>query len=453
MTTTATLEGAHIRLTPGEQAVVPLSIRNAGSTVEGYRIEVLGAPAAWASVEPATIDGLYPDTSTTATITFAPPRTAGVAAGSLDYGVRVVPIDDAAGVVIPEGTVEILPFLDSTAEILPRTSTGRMGAKHQIAVDNRGNTPLTATVMAADDGSKLRYRVEPGLLIVPPGQAAFATVRPRPARRLWRGVDQTFPFAVTVTPENSSPVVLDAAHVQRATLPPWLLKALLALLASLVLLALAWFFLLRPAVQSAARAAVAEEVEQAQVAAEEAGGAAAAAQEAAGSAEQAAAESGQAAEQSSSAGAAQLEEMATLREGLLPATELVVPTLGRLDASAGAGASDVASYRVPDGQTLRIFSLLFNNPQGDFGSVSLSVATAEGSEVITQLGLENFRDSDFHFQTPIEVPAGGELRFLLSCRQPGAPFGMTPAPTECEQGLSFGGNLVSLVPVTAPAEG
>lgn len=445
MTTTATLQGAHLRLAPGEQAVVPLSIRNGGTTVEGYRIEVLGVPASWATVEPATIDGLYPDAVTTATITFAPPRTAGVPAGSLDYGVRVVPIDDASGVVIPEGTVEILPFLDSTAEIVPRTSSGRMGAKHQIAVDNRGNTPVTASIKAADEGNRLRYRVDPGLLVVQPGEAAFAAIHVKPAKRLWKGADVTHPFVVTVAPENSTPVLLDATHVQRATLPRWFMKALIALLALLLALIALWYLVLKPAVTSAARAAIAEEVEQVAAAAEAAEGAAAAAQEGAA----AASDSANAA---AAQGESQLEEMNTLREGLLPATELVVPMVGRLDISALGGASAVDTYTVPDGQTLRVYSLLFNNPQGDFGSVTLSV-TADGSTaVITQLGLENFRDSDFHFQTPIAIPAGGELRFALTCRQPGAPFGLTPPPTRCAQGLSFGGNLVSLVPVELPAE-
>ncbi|MBN8882780.1 hypothetical protein EDD28_2219 [Salana multivorans] len=445
MTTTATLDGAHVRLVPGEQAVVPLSIRNGGTTVEGYRIEILGVPASWATVEPARIDGLYPDTSTTATITFAPPRSASVAAGTLDYGVRVVPIDDATGVVVPEGTVEVLPYLESTAEILPRTSTGRMGAKHQVAIDNRGNTPVSVTVKGADEGKGLRFAVDPEYLTVAPGEAAFTTVRVKPPKRIWRGADTTFPFAVTVAPANSTPVILDAAHVQRPTLPPWFLKALLALLALLLLLVALWFLLVKPAVSAAARAAVAEDVAAAQSAAEDAKGAAEAAQGDAAAA-------GQAADAAAAQGEAQIEEMSALREGLLPATEVLTPTVGRLETSAGIGGSDADSYVVPSGQTLRVYSLLFNNPQGDFGTVTLSVLSDAGLEVVTELGLENFRDSDFHFQTPIVVPGDAQLRFSLSCRQPGTPFGQTPPPTTCAQGVSFGGNLVRLVPVEPGAD-
>ena len=95
MTTTAKLDSARVELSPGTEAVVPLHIRNTGELVEGYQIEVLGSPAAWTTVEPAVIEGLYPGTTTTATVRFAPPRSSAVAAGRLDFGIRIVPFDHA----------------------------------------------------------------------------------------------------------------------------------------------------------------------------------------------------------------------------------------------------------------------------------------------------------------------------------------------------------------------
>src|SRR5699024_4920588 len=64
MTTTARLERPTVQLTAGTVEQVPLQIRNDGEIVEGYRIEVLGVPGAWTSVEPAEITGLFPGAET-----------------------------------------------------------------------------------------------------------------------------------------------------------------------------------------------------------------------------------------------------------------------------------------------------------------------------------------------------------------------------------------------------
>lgn len=234
MTTTARLDSARVELSPGTEAVVPLHIRNTGQVEEGYQIEVLGAPAAWTTVEPAVIEGLHPGAATTATVRFSPPRSPGVPAGQLDFGIRVVPFPHVDEAVTPEGVVEVLAFLETTAELLPRTSHGRGTAKHQVVLDNRGNVPVAVSLAAADDRGASRCRVSPQIVSVPPGTVAFTTVRLTPTRRLWRGADVAMPFVVTAATDLSTPVLLDGTHVQTATIPRWLLKAMPALVALLL---------------------------------------------------------------------------------------------------------------------------------------------------------------------------------------------------------------------------
>jgi hypothetical protein len=442
MTTTAKLDSARVELSPGTEAVVPLQIRNTGELVEGYQIEVLGPPAAWTTVEPAVIEGLYPGTTTTATVRFAPPRSWNVPAGLLDFGIRVVPFDHADETVTPEGVVEVLPFLDTTAELLPRTSHGRSGAKHQVALDNRGNVPVTVSLTAADDAGALDFRVRPQILTVPPGTAEFADVRVKPGERLWRGADKTLPFVVTAAAENTSPVLLDGAHVQTATIPRWFFKALLALLALVALLVLLWFTVFKPAIASAAKSSVADEVAQAQDAAKEAQEAAAAAQQSSAGAAQAAASAQQ-----------QVAEMQKLTEGLLPPSEVLAPTMQRMTVQTAPSTSfaDATPFIVPAGSTLRLTDLVLNNPQGDFGRLVLSQTPQGASDavVLFDVALENFRDNDFHFQTPILLPAGTALTMSVQCRQPGTPPNLTPPPALCDDALLFSGTLAT--PVAPPA--
>ncbi len=87
---------------------------------------------------------------------------------------------------------------------------------------------------------------------------------------MWRGVPQTVPVQVVVTPVSGTATTLDGSYVQEPVLPAWIGKARLALVALLAALAVVWFALLRPTIESAAREAVAEPVAQAKAAAAQA---------------------------------------------------------------------------------------------------------------------------------------------------------------------------------------
>lgn len=427
MTTSATLDSTSLRLDAGGQAVVPLQIRNNGQVVEGYTISVIGAPAAWTTVEPALLS-LYPGTTTTATVTFHPPRSARVPAGELPFGVRVVPTEHPEQAVVPEGVVEVLPFLETTAELVPRTSQGRRG-RHQVAIDNRGNVPVNALVDATSDGEQVRFKVDPVGLVVGPGEARFVDLRVVPRRRKWRGQPVTHPFVVTVAPQDSTPVQLDGGYVQGPIVPKWVLWALLALLALLGAALAAWFWLLKPTIESQAEEAADEAAAQAEQAAAKAGEAADAAGSAANDAKQA---------------ADQAEETAPGPDPVPRPRVVTTDVAPRLNVvSAG---TDEAVYDLPgEDDTLALTDLVLSNPQGDFGRVQVVV----DGQVRLEHALENFRDLDFHFVSPIMVDDDVTLR--LVCRSPGQPPD-APVPTTCDVSVLLGGELVAPAP-NPPAAG
>lgn len=432
MTTTASLDTTSLQLEPGSEAVVPLQVRNNGSVVEGYQISVIGAAAAWATVEPATIS-LYPGTATTATVVFKPPRSARVPAGPLPFGVRVAPTEHPELTVVPEGVVEVLPFLETTAELIPRTSQGRR-ARHQVAIDNRGNVPVNVLVSAYSDGERVRCRVDPLGVAVGAGEAQFVRVRGLPRKRIWRGEPVTHPITVTVTPENSTPVELDGSYVQTPVVPRWLLWALLALLALAALLLALWFTVLKPTIESQAE----EAAEEAKVAAEDA---AAAAQEAAEDAGGAADDAQQAADQSQGGG----DDGGGGDGGTGPPRPAsprvrVTDIAPRLEVVTAATSSAEFALPGPD-DTFDLTDLVYNNPQGDFGTVQVLV----DDEIRLEHALENFRDLDLHFVSPIRVTDNVTLR--VDCRTPGRPPD-APEPTTCDTSVLLGGELVS--PVSSP---
>lgn len=427
MTTVAVLEQEIVSLDAGERASLPLEVRNVGDTVEDYHLELVGVPAQWTTIDPSDFT-LYPGTSTVATLEVHPPRSSEVPAGQMRFGIRVIPVDHPEEAVVPEAVVEVLPFLETTAELVPHTSRGRLGATHQVAVDNRGNVPVTALLTLTDPGQLLRTNPTAPGVSVAPGQAVFADLRVKPASLLWRGTPRTIPFAVTVSPQDSPSVTLEGGHLQEPVIPPWLGKALLALLALLLLLAALWFWLLKPAIQSAAKEAAAESI----------GAPAAEAATSAQSAEAAQGEAAVAAQEAADSAA----EAKAIAEGPARTKTVTEPFSERLEVDSTPGESNSDSKSIPNGQSLRLSDLVLENSQGDEGLMQVSV----NGNVVLEQALESFRTTDYHFVSPFVAPENSEVTLTVVCRKAGAPPGLSPPPAICHNAMTFGGPLTKPAP-------
>lgn len=421
MSTAASLDSADVEVTPGQEVVVPLHIRNNGTVVADYEFEVLGPARAWIAVAPLP-EGVMPGASTSTTVTFRPPRDAAVPAGEFAFGIRVLPRDDPSQAVVPEGFVQVLAYLDTTSELIPRASQGSRRGRHQVAVDNRGNIAVPVMLQGATDGERVVVDCRPPAVTVMPGEAVFVDVLVRARGRIWRNKPVTHPFEVVVTPTDSSPVVLQGTYVQGPVAPPWLWKLLAALLLIAIALVVLWFSLLKPTIESQAEEAVAEEKAEAAQSAEQA-------QEAADAAGTAADSAG------TSAGAAQdARDDVRAAQGRPPAPAAVeVPVAERLTTTGVVPDA----YVVPQGNTFRLTDLVLGNPQGDFGRVQVLV----GQSVLFDLAMENFRDLDYHFVSPIVVNEGGFVQLRATCARPGRPPAARARPSACDVSLYLGGTL------------
>jgi len=429
MSTVAQLDIVSVSVEAGDRATLPLNVTNTGEVVEDYLVEIIGVPSAWTTVDPPRFT-LYPGTAQLATVDIHPPRSSEVPAGELRMGVHVLPTEHPDQAVVPEAVVEVLPFLDTTAELVPHTSHGRFGAKHQVAIDNRGNVPVTVLLVPVAGSDALRVTADPGTMTVGPGHAAFGDVRAKPVRYLWRGMPRTLPFSLTVAPQGSKEVQLDAGHVQDPVLPPWLFKALLALLALLLLLVALWFVVLRPTIESAAKEAVAEPVKSAQTEA-------AAAKQAAGQAQQ-----GQAKAADSAAAAAAAADKAGGPQQPQPPKTTTAPFSGRLVVTRTAGLEGTAIYPIKAKQSLSLTDFVLENAQGDSGVLRV---TLDRQTLFTQ-ALESFRTTDYHFVTPFVAGAGSKLGLTVRCNRAGTPPDTTPAPDRCRNAITFGGLLTKPAP-------
>ncbi len=425
-----------------------LTVRNDSDIVEAYEFEVVGECAPWTSVEPARLS-LYPGTSEEVTVVLRPPRSAAVRAGEVPLGVRVLPAERPDTAVVAETTVVVEPFLQSRVELVPERRRAWRSARFHVEVDNEGNAPVAVSLVAAEADDQLRTTVADGPVVVEPGVRAEVPVRVRIAKVLWFGAPVSWPVrltsntaireaAPTTAPITAGTAVgtaateaveteeLDGELVQLPVFPKWLL-ALLALLLALLLL---WLTLVRPAVQSAAREAAderAEEIVQAQEgitpqeppAQEPGGGQQTGGQQPGGQQPQGQPGQGQPGQGNAVGGGEQ--------------------SSSTIEVRTNTGDQGTGSYVVPAGKVFRITDLVLANHQGDEGVLTI----AFGERTITTIALETFRNQDYHWVTPIDVPENATVSATVDCARPGTPASGRQAPN-CLQLLNVSGALADL---------
>lgn len=403
MSASATLETPRPTLEPGGAASVPLTVRNDGRLVDEYRFRVVGAVAPWAVVEPATVP-VYPGSSETVTVLFRVPRSWEAPAGDVPFGVQVLPTQHPQDTVVVEGVLRVLPFRETAAELVPRTSEGRSGGRHRVAVDNRGNATIEVQLVAKDPEERLQLGLRTSTLRIAPGTVQSADLRVRPLRRIWRGTERAHPFVVEVRPDGGPGSVLAGTHRQVPVLPRWSLKVLkyvlvLGVIAALILAAVLFVTTalapgvgnlvsrVRPCVQgavvgdlTACQELLGADVQQVQGGGEPGGG------------EQGGGDQ-DGVDQDGADGGVQPEEVTAELEARAP---------------QGETGQDVLTVE----EDVVFTRLVLGSSEGDTGVFLL---TLDGAPISDELVLEQFSGQQRGFDVPIRVAPGQELGLDLRC--------------------------------------
>ena len=85
--------------------------------------------------------------------------------------------------------------------------------------------------------------------------------------------------------------------------------------------------------------------------------------------------------------------------------------------ATNGGDSAAEPYIVPEGKVFFITDLVLANYQGDEGVLTIWF----GGRQISVIALETFRNQDYHWVTPIAVPAEGRVVGQVNCTLPGTP--------------------------------
>lgn len=198
---------------PGEPTVITVSVANTGSLISGHRIRILGLDARWVSMDQEQLS-LFPDTAGVAVVTITLPR--GVPAGRRTVAVEVTeltPPGETATVDL-ELTVPAEPGLRMAVD--PVSVTGGSRAAVAVLVDNTGNAPLDVVLDGHDEASEVRFRFDPNMSTLGPGEQRIGTAHLR-APRPWFGSPKIRTYSVTAGPPTA-PVMTTGSWVQKARL-------------------------------------------------------------------------------------------------------------------------------------------------------------------------------------------------------------------------------------------
>ncbi|MCT4354427.1 hydrolytic protein [Streptomyces sp. Je 1-79] len=425
-----------VTVPPGGEATTTLNVRNDSDIVEAYTFTVVGDCAAWATVEPARVS-LYPGTSETVTVRLAPPRSPEVRAGEVPLGVRVLPAEHPDRVVVAETTVRVEEFREIRQELTPRRRRGWLGARYRIALRNQGNAAVSLALAGRQAGEELGLRTDRQQQRLEPGESVEIGLKAKARALMWFGEPVSRPFEIEVAEaaeegqdgerEPAEPGVLEGEFVQLPLLPKWLLILLALIMALLV----AWFALVRPAVRSTAKdAAAAAQREEAQKQQQEQGRADGQTQKPPG-------------RQGEGSGGGQGDGGSGSGGGSGPGTAAGngQQSSATIDVETGGGARKTGTYQVPAGKVFGITDIVVANFQGDEGVITISF----GERKITTIALETFRNQDYHWVTPIEIPENSTVTAEVSCAKPGTPATGRQA-SGCHEVLNVSGVLRDLRP-------
>mgnify|MGYP000409707503 CR=1 FL=1 len=217
------VEQSSVSVVPGEVASCTVRVRNTGAVVDQFTLTVLGQPAAWTTVVPAALS-LFPNADGVIELHFAPPRAPGVGSGGIPFGVRVVGSEDPESSVVEEGEVDLLPFVDVTGKLTPRTSETKRKAKHEVILDNKGNTPVAVTLSVSDPDEQLAFGLHESLVTVAAGQSTHVPLKVAAKKGFARGADKHRPFQVKALPEGGAyPLTMDGNLIQKPGMPRFVL--------------------------------------------------------------------------------------------------------------------------------------------------------------------------------------------------------------------------------------
>jgi hypothetical protein len=326
-------------------------------------------------------------------------------------------MEDPDGSTIEEGAIEVAPFVELSAELIPRTAEGRRRARFRLVVENKGNQGVSADISAMDPDLLLDLKAKPAFVDAAAGTATFVRLQASAKKRFLKGPSKSRPFQAFVQADGHPPATASGTMLQQQILPEWLIPAIAILTAAAAVLVALWFTVLKPEVTSAARAAAAQVAAPLKASVRKASQKAETAQTSAQQALKAVTSGGGNKGGASGSGTA---------AGSTPVSALL-----QSDAPSTTSAkfTPFTYTGIPAKHVLEVTDIVVLNPLGDSGIMQIRA----GKTLLLTFGLDNFRANDYHLAEPMVFTSASPPVLDVECKN--------PEKTNCTAGFFFDGTL------------
>lgn len=387
-----------IDVTPGSTVTLPLTIHNLGDVTESYTIVPAGLAASWTKVSRGNLT-LFGGSQEVVDIEVSPPELPTTSAGPTAIAIRIIPLGDADDAMVAETMVVIEPFDDCRLVPLQPIQRTRHRATYEFMVENHGNTVASCRLHLIDPTDRVDGDFDPPAVGVAPGAASLVRLKARARHGGFRQSTRTIDFDVEAGRQGHPPISTSMALVQSPTIAVGAIGRAVAALAVVAGLALAWFALIRPAIENS----VTDEV----------------------------------AKQNAALGPMTTPDAGatttTVPGQTSPSGNSVAgePTFYRLEVAPALTTVADASVTMPDGQVFDMTDVRIENAANDKGSATLLV---NGKKVFVW-SLDNIRGSLFEPRiTSIRLQPGDIVAFSVRCDEIGDPTQAT-----CTNAVNIGG--------------
>ncbi|WP_221090725.1 serine/threonine protein kinase [Deinococcus aquaedulcis] len=175
-------ERTSIKLSPGTPYVLDIGLANTGRTVDHFRVSLEGIPPEWVQDAHGEVQ-LNPGMQGQTSLTLLAPRDSRSRAGTYEVKVRARSRENPAEYGEAPMTIEVTPFHDLVATLLPPVRRTWRHTTYTLRVENKGNTRQDALTKLLDH--------EGQMLAVPRPQDLLNANIPQTTMMTGRGIDPT----------------------------------------------------------------------------------------------------------------------------------------------------------------------------------------------------------------------------------------------------------------------
>lgn len=208
-----------LAIQPGTHVDCRARVCNIGFRQDRFMLELAGAAASWATIEPPVVT-LAPGDVADVRIRFHPPRSSHVRAGAVPFALLATSERDLAS-VMTEQLLAVSRFVETVLELRPVAVRRRL-TRYVVDVENRGNDTVRLALRGRDVGGLLDVVCEPAEVAVLPGLAEQVAVHVRMRNGTGAAGAEPVPFQVVAQAGGEDPIMVTGLFRSRPCRFGWM---------------------------------------------------------------------------------------------------------------------------------------------------------------------------------------------------------------------------------------